>query len=795
MLNDIVGIKISGANYTTATDLKVFNPKDDNSNKSKIVKGTILYGRNGSGKSTIAKSFKKLAGEDVKTINKSEFFDIDNKDIIINDTEAANIVVFDEEYVDRYVKLKENGLGSIVMLGDLVDVTEELDNAQKDFDNAQSDNDAKQIILKEYRDHLNEKSPYYYQSKMNIALSGDMNWSGREREIDKSRRNNAPVYDNTYKQFIKLAPTQSRDQLIVEYNDKIKALREIESGTAKISDNTPKLDLSYKNFDTEALVSLVNKKIEKPQLSERERYLLNLVQNGKSDVLQSSIAIFSKCETTLCPTCLQEVTQEYKKGLIASIEKILSKVVENHKKELRSFLLQPIDMDFSAFTELESSQNCIDSVTKANEIITANNFIINSKISNPYSVPCEQIIEFEKSINELDRLLEMLDNELKQYNKKIADTKPLIQELRRINSEIAYYDIKTYHESYIKQLSELNIAEEQANNAENVLKEKKEALQQVELKRKKTIIAHDLINDALKYIFFSDNRLQIKIENDEYILLVNGHQVKPSEVSVGERNILGLCYFFASMQKNKEKNTAYKDEYIIVIDDPISSFDFENKIGILSYLKLMLGKYLTQNKETKALILTHDLTTFFDLEKIFDEILSKCKSIYNCKDLKFNMYELKNQKIEVFKYKKRQEYTELINIIYNYAKGNGSEYEIVIGNIMRQVLEAFSTFVYKKGIEEVSTDGAILSTIDEKYRDYFENLMYRLVLHGGSHKEEQARNLEIEFFSLISEEEKKRTAKDVLSFIYLLNPQHIISHISDADQTTLDKWCNDIISQ
>ena len=170
MLNDIVGIKISGANYTTATDLKVFNPKDDNSNKSKIVKGTILYGRNGSGKSTIAKSFKKLAGEDVKTINKSEFFDIDNKNIIINDTEEANIVVFDEEYVDRYVKLKENGLGSIVMLGDLVDVTEELDNAQKDFDNAQSDNDAKQIILKEYRDHLNEKSPYYYQSKMNIAL-------------------------------------------------------------------------------------------------------------------------------------------------------------------------------------------------------------------------------------------------------------------------------------------------------------------------------------------------------------------------------------------------------------------------------------------------------------------------------------------------------------------------------------------------------------------------------------------------------------------------------------------------
>lgn len=795
MLNDIVGIKISGANYITDTDLKIFDSKDDNSNKSKIVKGTIIYGRNGSGKSTIAKGFKKLVGEDIQTINKSEFFDIDNKNVIINDTEAANIVIFDEEYVDRYVRLKENGLGSIVMLGDLVDISEELDNAQKEFDNAQADNDVKQGILKEYQNHSNEKSPYFYRLKMNIALSGDLNWSGREREIDKTRRNNAPVNDKTYMQFIKLAPSQSRDQLLVEYNEKIKVLREIESGVAKISDNIPRLVSSYKSFDTKALISLINKKIEEPQLSERECYLLNLVQNGKSDVLQNSIAIFSKRETTICPTCLQAVTQDYKDALIASIEKILSKVVENHKNELRSFLLQTIEMDLSAFIELKSSQKCIDSITKANEIITANNSIINSKISNPYSVPCEQIIELEKSINELDRLLEMLDDELKQYNKKIADTKPLIQELRRINSEIAYYDIKTYHESYIKQLSELNIAEEQAGDAERVLKDKNEALQKVKSKREKTKIAHDLINDALKYIFFSDDRLQIKIENDEYILLVNGHQVKPSEVSVGERNILGLCYFFASMQKNKEKNTAYKDEYIIVIDDPISSFDFENKIGILSYLKLMLGKYLTQNKETKALILTHDLTTFFDLEKIFEEILSKCKSIYNCKDFKFNMYELKNQAIVHFKYNKRQEYTELINIIYNYANGNGAEYEIVIGNIMRQALEAFATFVYKKGIEEISTDDAILSTIDEKYRDYFENLMYRLVLHGGSHRKEQAINLKVDFYSLISEEEKKRTAKDVISFIYLLNSQHIISHLSNADKPTLEKWCNDINSK
>ena len=51
-----------------------------------------------------------------------------------------------------------------------------------------------------------------------------------------------------------------------------------------------------------------------------------------------------------------------------------------------------------------------------------------------------------------------------------------------------------------------------------------------------------------------------------------------------------------------------------------------------------------------------------------------------------------------------------------------------------EVLEAFSTFQYKKGIEEVSTDRSILAILPEKeYQSYFENLMYRLILNNGSH--------------------------------------------------------------
>lgn len=78
--------------------------------------------------------------------------------------------------------------------------------------------------------------------------------------------------------------------------------------------------------------------------------------------------------------------------------------------------------------------------------------------------------------------------------------------------------------------------------------------------------------------------------------------------------------------------------------------------------------------------------------------------------------------------------------------------------------------------------------------------MYRLVLNNGSHKFEQTVSMsDMNFFSVISDSEKKRTAKDILCFIYLLNKEHILAHLSDISikekenvESKLTEWCNDI---
>ena len=125
--------------------------------------------------------------------------------------------------------------------------------------------------------------------------------------------------------------------------------------------------------------------------------------------------------------------------------------------------------------------------------------------------------------------------------------------------------------------------------------------------------------------------------------------------------------------------------------------------------------------------------------------------------------------------------------IYKYAKGDNFNYELVIGNSMRRVMEAYGTFMYKKGIEQLSTAPEIKQHLPKWFADHFENLMYRLVLHGGSHNEERVKSMISEdFFDYISSEEKIRTAKEILVFLFLMDESHVLEHLKrDLDGTIL----------
>jgi wobble nucleotide-excising tRNase len=536
-------------------------------------------------------------------------------------------------------------------------------------------------------------------------------------------------------------------------------------------------------------------KIEKPELTEREHYLLELAQTGNTSQLNRMVTIFSNKNVCACPVCMQPVSEEYKQNLVQSVQKVLSKAVEEHQESLRQFIMDEIEFNFSPFIKLANTDLCSKLLLEFNAAIKYNNLVIQSKIDDPYT-PCEQQLQpISTLLTRLNVAFDKLECERIEYNKEITATKPIVDHLTKINNQIAHFDIQDSYLQYLACAAQAKKEQEKLVELQNASARTKHRLDELEAMQKNVQVAVSIINNNLNYIFFSNTRFKIDYRNGNYILLSNGKSVRPSQVSQGERNIIGLCYFFASILQNQEESSGYTKEYLLVIDDPVSSFDIENKTGIMSFLRYQLGKFLLGNKDTRAIIMTHDLPTYYDSEKIFKELTAASETICGEKPV-YRLYELKNQKLVTFSYNKRQEYSELIKIVYNYALGNATEYELVIGNIMRQMLEAFSTFQYKKGFDDISTDQSILALLPEDvYKTYFENLMYRLILNNGSHRLEQTQSMsDMYFFTVISDSEKQRTAKEILCFIYLLNKKHLLSHLEGCTdiESNLQHWCNDI---
>lgn len=156
---------------------------------------------------------------------------------------------------------------------------------------------------------------------------------------------------------------------------------------------------------------------------------------------------------------------------------------------------------------------------------------------------------------------------------------------------------------------------------------------------------------------------------------------------------------------------------------------------------------------------------------------------------------LHNKEIKEFKYKKQNEYTDLLTEVFEFANAESVDENNAIGNQIRRVVEAFSTFSFKVGVDELSTKKEILDLLPtQESKDYFENLMYRLVLNGESHFEDTARFFpRTDFYSHLSPEEKQRTAKDILCFMYILNKPHIKSHLKE-NTTVIEKWIEELSS-
>ena len=778
MIEKVKGLSICGRCFSKKTNLAFF-PNDND-------RIAIVYGKNGSGKSTISDGFSQIAsGEDTEELSASL---IDRADNEIGLVPESKIFVFNEKYIDENVKIDADGLGTIILLGGQVNLQADIDCYTALLAAAQEEHDAAQTALESFENKNNPLSPDYHFARIKKVLQGD--WATTDAAI-KGNKINSKVTEEVVREIGGLSVSETKEQLQQKF-DETKALLD------KVADVTtsypvPIGGVEFTDGFERVICDLLAKLVEKPVLTERESMILSMIQSGRQSIVEAAKNDFSDGATTVCPYCFREIDDEYRRSLINSINKVLNKDVDEHKAELRAISFPGFGQDYSHFTDLDAGlvKEIQEQIENCQKLIEQYKAAIQLKLNSIYNPVNMTPIGLENSIQQLNVLLSKLESKRQEFVDAIQRRKAILRDLLLINKKIAHLQIGQAYRDYLKQQREMRAAEAKLQTKQKEVNETSEHLKALELQKSNVGLAIENINNALDYVFFSHGRLSIELKNDKYYLKSNGNDVKPKSVSLGERNIIALCYFFTQILSNQDIGRLYQDEELVVIDDPISSFDFENKVGISSFLRYQTHKIIKGNAKSKILFLTHDLSTFSDLQKIADEMEKSFKKQKLGVSIKGRAFELQGRTLSD-PIKSINEYRDLLNMIFSYAMGNTEGLSLVIGNSMRRALEAFSTFIYGTGIAEVSFDPKVVKSLGNHSR-YFENLMYRLVLHGESHFETRVYALQddLSFYRFISEEEKQRTCKEVLCFMYCLNPDHIESHIPDAIRE-IQKWMADI---
>lgn len=801
-VKDISSLKIKGANFQEETILKLFDKK----------KVSLIYGENGAGKSTIAKGIYNLTKKDGSHEIQAAFLDVNGNDINVEDP-SNHIFVFDEDYIQRMVGIKSStglnttGLNTIVILGELKDVEEEIDKQKLALNKEKVIWQQEQNKLNELKNAENHESELFIKNRILEKLREDGGWADRLGKI-RNNKTKSRVYDstindiNSHQEFLQDMPEYIKNKneeknkwiynWLQEHIELFSSIFELYQNTSNdASPISEEINLKQDPFDEAAFVDAMMKVVEKPKITERDELILSItatLQKKGVDFIKNVKDDFEQDGVERCPYCQQEIAPQRKEELLKAISKVLDIQTKNHiSNQLSRFRINDIPnvewKNFVSLNKAELVENCKNSLEALKGRVLFVHDLLNKKTNNPYQ---SITLKFEEvgltaAYASAMKNVEVLNKAVTAYNKAINEHKDLRKKLEYLNNNIGFWEIYQLNEA--KKTANKICSKQQGVVSE--LYGKVIAIQKgislLEEKKKQVKIAVDEINASLAYIFLSADRLKIEYDSlkNEYRIKVNQMDVKPEEVSVGERNAIALSYFFSDIKKEKEQKNFYQGEYLLVIDDPISSFDKENRIGVVSFLRQELTKFEVGNPNTKIIIMTHDMQVFFDLYRIFDRVSKEGRKLGK------ESYMLDNKVLTTFNVRKFNEYSFLLQQIYSFAKGQScGELNFEIGNMLRRVMEAYGTFLYKKGGANLFNEETIINIIENpKRRAFFKNFMIRLFLNGESHFEETVQVFnDMNFFSTLTVEKKQEYARCVLCFLYILNKEHILAHLEAKEK-------------
>ena len=350
----------------------------------------------------------------------------------------------------------------------------------------------------------------------------------------------------------------------------------------------------------------------------------------------------------------------------------------------------------------------------------------------------EKDIFKERGLPELTDASESLVNAIKAFNDALTlhnrktSTLAKDQEIARKKLRFAHIAQFLIDINYKTSVDDIAAEDNRLNLIGGELKTKRDEIARLQgEKRKLEAQAKDeskgaeLVNQHLMH-YFSHNELKLVAEGDQPNIKFSIHRdgAPANNLSEGECSLISFCYFIAKIE-DELKDETESGKLIIYIDDPISSLDSNHIFFMFSLIENVIAR---PKKFGQLFISTHNLE--------FLKYLKKLTGTNNSKHVGHFMIERRNQSNTLLMlappYLKNYitEFNYLFDQIYQCSLGDrefiSNNLQYSFGNNMRKFLESYTFYRYpthKMSLEErlrkfFDDDGITYSLVNRVINEY-----------------------------------------------------------------------------
>lgn len=711
--------------------------KDINLNTKFSTNKTVIYAKNGSGKSFFSRTLQKIEANDTTISNSLISFGEQKSDLKIE-------IGPGEKEPTRYfeIELNRDSEANIKLSSDsyILHV----------FNSRYVEDNIKKRSYAPVEDKLRNG---YILGKGNIDLTKEKEeLQQKKSEYDNQKEvveNNIQASFDLYKGKFALGRFSSFKLLLQKKLDDIKEvvhLEGIDEQLALLSTNWEKLrnfpdDVKDIEFLQDFQDTIVNDKIA-------GRIIQSVPKIKFEDSLEKYIAtnrsfiemgVKIQNEEGKCPFCHQslgesaiEIIKAYhnfldsqEKNMIDFCEKEqgkCSETIENlsnlkNKYDLIKASYESLKAHLVDFDETLPELTLLEDIKP---ILSKLSVKLKNKIDNTAEpVDVDSLIEeYQEKLQELKNLTAIINSKIIDINKKKNKISKQGQELKE--EVIKAIEKKLFNSSEVENLltkqKEISVLEKSIQEKENTIRKSK----QTEILK------------TLKYFlnFFFQDKYSI---SDDFVIIFQEKDITGElehVLSDGEKSVVAFCHYLAETHILIQEDLDYKRLFFI-IDDPISSLDSDYIYDMAQVIRNIKNHFPVEYE--KYIILSHNVE--------FVSILKRNK-------ISSNFFELKNGEVEEIKDDRFNiPYISHLSDIYRIYEGK-EEPKHTTANSMRQVLEGIKTFLCpSKKLEDF-----ILT--EEKFKD---TSLYSYIQdrsHGN-----------IFFNSVLNNKEIKSYISDIINYI------------------------------